>query len=115
MDLPYDLARLLGGRQLDSISLGESGAGVWRFTLPAHAAWYLKTAPIDVQLGLDREAACMRWMRENGLPVPAVLDYRRWRDADYLLSEAGVGVPASDSEWRETPGRVASALGRGLA
>ena len=115
MQLTHELNRLLAGRQLEPVSLGESGAAVWRCTQPGHAAWYLKSAPVDPHRGLEREAACMRWMREFELPVPAVLAYRRSNDIDYLLSEAGVGVPASDSEWAQESRGVAAALGHGLA
>jgi len=115
LQLTSELKLLLAGRQLEPVSIGESGAAVWRCTQPGHAAWYLKAAPVDPRRGLEREAACMRWMREHAVPVPAVLAYRRANDIEYLLSEAGVGVPASDSEWAQAGTRVAAALGHGLA
>lgn len=116
MDLPRELNLRLADRQLERIDVGESDAGVWRCTLPAGTVWYLKAAPIDApQLGLEREAACLGWMREHGVPVPRVLDYVLRSDAEYLLTEAAVGLPASASEWRQAPMHVATALGRGLA
>jgi aminoglycoside phosphotransferase len=54
-------------------------------------------------------------MRDAGLPVPAVLEYRVHRDVEFLLSEAGVGAPASDNQWGRASTRVATALGRALA
>ncbi len=115
VDLPDELRLLLAGRQLEPISLGESGAAVWRCTQPGRAARYLKAALPSAQLGLEREAACMRWMRGVGLPAPAVLDYRRQSESEFLLSEAVVGVPASDNTWRDVSTQVATALGHGLA
>lgn len=115
MDLPRELNARLAGRRLAPVRGGESGAGVWRCTLPAEPAWYLKAAPLDAQLGLEQEAASMRWMREQGLPVPRVIEYLRLGETDYLLAEEAVGVPASASEWRKAGARVATALGRGLA
>jgi aminoglycoside 3'-phosphotransferase II len=115
LQLTGELKLLLAGRQLEPVSIGESGAAVWRCTQPGYAAWYLKAAPVDSQRGLEREAACMGWMREYALPVPAVLDYRQSNDIEYLLSDAGVGVPASDGEWAQEGRGVAAALGHGLA
>jgi aminoglycoside phosphotransferase len=57
----------------------------------------------------------MRWLRERGLPVPAVVDYRRIDLTEYLVTEAGIGMPASDNHWHLAPGAVATALGDGLA
>lgn len=115
MDVPRELSLLLADREFEAVELGDSGAGVWRCPLPGQAPRYLKVAPVDAQLALEQEAARLRWMRDRGLPVPAVLAYLRQGDAEYLLTEAAVGVPASASEWREAAERVATALGRGLA
>lgn len=115
MDLPRELNARLAGRRLAPVRGGESGAGVWRCTLPTQPAWYLKAAAVDAQPGLEREAATTRWMREHGLPVPHVIEYLRLGGTEYLLAEEAVGVPASASEWREAGARVATALGRGLA
>jgi aminoglycoside phosphotransferase len=57
----------------------------------------------------------MGWMRAVGLPTPTVLAYHRHSDTEFLLSEAGVGRPASDAAWRGTATRVATALGHGLS
>jgi aminoglycoside 3'-phosphotransferase-2 len=115
MDLPRDLNLLLAGRRLEPVTIGKSGAGVWRCTRDEEPAWYLKVARVDDQHGLEHEAVCMRWMRECGLAVPAVLDCCRRGEVEYLVSAAGIGRPASDSEWGQTAAGVATALGRGLA
>jgi aminoglycoside 3'-phosphotransferase II len=115
MDLHQELSTRLAGRRAHPVSTGESGAGVWRCSLPGKSTWYLKAAPLDAQLRLDQEAACMQWMREHGLPAPAVREYLRLGDAEYLIVEAAVGVPASAREWSAESRRVAVALGHGLA
>lgn len=115
MNLPRELDQRLAGRALEPINVGESGAAVWRCTKSGEADWYLKASRISAQLGLEREAACMRWIREAGLPAPAVLDYYRGVDMEFLLSEAAVGAPASDGRWNDSSAQVAIALGTGLA
>ena len=99
MDLPRELKLMLAGRRRERVCVGESDAAVWRCTQSGQTAWYLKAASAGQELGLEREAACMRWMRDVELPAPAVLTYCRWSDAEFLLSEAAVGIPASDSRW----------------
>lgn len=115
MDLPHELNDLLADRRLERIDTGESGATVWRCTLPWRAAWYLKAGPVETQLGIEHEAACMRWLRERGVSVPRVLACLRWNDDEYLLTESAAGVPASADEWHANIEAVAVALGRGLA
>jgi aminoglycoside phosphotransferase len=40
----------------------------------------------------------MRWVRNDGLPVPQFLEYIRQSESEHLLAETTVGVPASASE-----------------
>ena len=115
MDLPRDVAERLTGRALEPISLGESGAHVWRCTADGQSSWYLKAAPLTAKLRLDRDAECMRWMSSRGVPVPLVHEYTQVADTEYLLMEEAIGVPASAPEWNVDRPRVARALGRGLA
>lgn len=115
MDVPRELHLLLAEREFEKVGLGESGAAVWRCTLPGHAPRFLKVATIEAKLALEQEAACLRWMREHGLPVAPVLAYISQSGVEYLLTAAAAGVPASASEWREMAEHVAVALGRGLA
>ena len=115
MDVPREVKARLRGRRLEPIHCGQSGAGVWRCTHPEQSTWYLKVASFEAQLGLDREAACMQWLRERGLPVPKIVEYLRRGDTEYLLTEEAAGVAASAPEWRRTSERVAIALGHGLA
>ena len=115
MDLPRSLTARLAGRSLEPIRLGESEARVWRCTVEGQSSWYLKAAPVIAELRLDREAACMRWLRSHGVPVPAVHEYTRVDDDEYLLTEEASGLPASASEWNADRQRVAIALGNCLA
>lgn len=115
MHIPPELSAALAGKRLDPVGLGESGAHVWRCSGVGLSALYLKAAPVSAQLGLDQEAECMRWLRGRGVPVPAVREYLRLGDTEYLLAESSDGVPASAPEWSLDGRRVATALGRGLA
>ena len=115
MDFPPELRLLLIGRDLAPVRIGESGAAVWQCTQPGHADWYLKAASRAVRIALDREAACMRWMRSVGVPAPTVLDCCQAAEDEFLLTEAVAGAPASDSRWRDAATQVATALGQGLA
>ena len=115
MDLPHELSRRLTGWSLEPISIGESGATVWRCTQPDQSPLYLKAAPLAAYLRLDREAACMRWLRNHGAPVPATREYVRTHNSEYLLAEEATGVPASAPKWNADQRCVAIALGDGLA
>jgi aminoglycoside 3'-phosphotransferase-2 len=114
-DLPHELNELLAGSKLERISTGESGAAVWRCTSASRPPWYLKSGPVEAQLGLAQEAACLRWMRDRGLCVPRVLVFASSNEHEYLLTESATGTPASADEWHAHADRVAAALGRGLA
>ena len=102
-DLPRGLTERLARRTLEPISLGESGAHVWRCTVEGHSSWYLKVARLTARFRLDREAECMRWMRRRDVPVPLVHEYTQFADTEYLLMEEAIGVPASDPQWNVDP------------
>jgi aminoglycoside phosphotransferase len=116
MDPPAVIvARLLPHHTFECITLGESGAGVWRCTTAGSSPLYLKAAPLSAGLQLDQEAERLRWMKEQDLPVPAVSSYGHVAGTEFLLLEEVPGRPASDPEWMSCLPEVVAALGVGLA
>jgi len=115
MNLPNELLAKLPGRAFESISLGESGASVWRCTVEHAPALFLKTAAVAADLRLDNEAHRLRWMKAHELPVPGVRGFGRIGDLEYLLLDEVTGTPASASQWALLLPQVVSALGKELA
>ena len=115
MDLPTELVLKLAGRSLEAISLGDSGATVWRCTSEHAPALFLKAAPIAAKLKLEDEAHRLRWMKAHDLPVPGVREHGRIAGIEYLLVEEVPGTPASAQEWTLLRPQVVRALGEGLA
>src|SRR5471032_2983455 len=99
MQLPPELDARLAGYTVTPVHDGESDASVWRYSMRDLPTYYLKTASLTAGQGLDEEANRLRWMQETQLPVPAVCDYVRLSDAEFLLLEEVSGVVASDSSW----------------
>jgi aminoglycoside phosphotransferase len=115
IDLPDELAVKLIGRVFEPISLGESGASVWRCTMERSTPLYLKVASIAADLRLDGEADRLRWMKGHGLPVPAVTEYGSLVDTEYLILEEAAGLAASDPAWATFLPEVVHAIGAGLS
>jgi aminoglycoside phosphotransferase len=116
MDPPADVvARLLPRHVFERVTIGESGAGVWRCTSDDSSPVYLKAAPSSAGLQLDQEADRLRWMKERDLPVPAVSDYGRIGSTEFLLLEEVPGLAASDPQWASCLPQTITALGAGLA
>jgi aminoglycoside 3'-phosphotransferase-2 len=115
MDVTTTLTAALADYAFEPISLGESGASVWRCSMAGAPTLYLKTAALVAELRLDEEAERLQWMKERDLPVPTVREYGRSDHAEYLLLDEVAGVTASDPTWRRFLPEVASALGEGLA
>ena len=112
--LPAELRARLSGYSFHPVTLGESGAVVWRCTIDGRPPLYLKCAPLSEALALDAEAARLRWMMSRGVPVPHVRDYSRAKDSEYLLLDEVPGVPASDREWLGAIPGVIVAMAQGL-
>ena len=109
------LTHRLAGYALAQVTLGESGATVWRCAAANTGTLYLKTAPLAAALDLDGERARLVWLKERGQPVPAVRDYGRDDVVEWLLVDEVDGVVASDPSWTAHAHDVAIALGSGLA
>lgn len=115
MDLPSEIVASMPGRSFVRVSLGASGAAVWRSTMEHSIPLYLKAAVIAADLRLDGEADRLRWMKDHDLPVPVVSEYRRIGNAEYLILEEVPGIVASDPRWTPSLPDVVTALGTGLA
>src|SRR3954469_11761377 len=100
MDVTTTLTAALTDYAFEPISLGESGASVWRCSMEGAPTLYLKTATLAAGLRLDDEAERLRWMKEQDLPVPAVREYGCTDRAEFLLLDEVPGVAASDPMWR---------------
>lgn len=96
---PADIAALLRGRTAQAVRTGESGARVLRYAPDAaHAgesALFLKTVEVPDKRPLGDEAARLRWMAAQHLPVPAVRHYTVYEAREYLLLDEVPGVDAS--------------------
>lgn len=114
-DVPAPLVTLLAGCVLEPIGLGESGATVWRCGGSALGPLYLKTAPVARDLGIDHEAARLRWLRSAGIPSPRVHASGIADGIEYMVMDAAEGLPASDAYWSDAATAVATALGTTLA
>jgi aminoglycoside 3'-phosphotransferase II len=109
------VSRLLPRHAFQSVTVGESGVGVWRCTTDGSSPVYLKVAPTSAGLELDQEADRLRWMKEHDLPVPGVRDYGRIGSAEFLLLDEVPGLAASDAHWTSSLPETIAALGAGLA
>jgi kanamycin kinase/aminoglycoside 3'-phosphotransferase-2 len=110
--LPPDLAALARGCTWERITIGESGARVYRLRSGA-ATHYLKVEPLRLEDEPHAEAARLRWLR-GLLPVPAL----RYADDDgrqrYMLTAEVPGSDATDERWLAEPARLVALLAEGL-
>src|SRR3954466_403002 len=94
--IPASLERLLAGRTMQPIVVGESGARVLRCSGEGRSTLILKIARQTDAEPLADEVARMRWMGMQGLAVPDVITHESWGEHEYLVQS-------------ELPGRDASA------
>lgn len=114
-ELPRELAAKLAECVIDAVTVGESGAEVWRCKPEGRPAIYLKAASLGADLQLEGEADRLRWMKGYGLPVPAVREYGHIDGIEFLLLDEIPGVVASDRHWASSPLDIVLAIGSGLA
>lgn len=111
--LPLAIAELAGIDRAVLVWQNELGgvtARVERSGGPVFAKW----DPAESPASLREEAARMRWLRREGIPVPRVLELRSSAVGDLLVTEAiAASSIVSDVGLRE-PERAAAALGTGL-
>ena len=113
--IPPSLQPLLAHAEWQPITIGMSGAQVYRIVAPSQPLRYLKAAAGAQVVELCAERARLDWLRAR-LPTPHIdawaEDTERQR-AWLLLSEAS-GVMACESAVACDPARVVRALAEGL-
>ncbi|HZC05926.1 MAG TPA: APH(3') family aminoglycoside O-phosphotransferase [Ktedonobacterales bacterium] len=113
-----DLRVMLRGADWQRVTIGESGAEVYRIVAPGQPLRYLKSAsgPRVVELRAERER--LSWLASR-LPVPAIHGWAdqtgegEQRRAWLLLSEAP-GRMACDAAFAHDPRSIVRALADGL-
>lgn len=80
-----------GGGAWEPVTDGESEASVFR---SEDGSRYAKCVPADSATSLEEERERVRWLGEQGIPGPHVLDWRDTPDAACLVTSAVSGVPA---------------------
>lgn len=82
----------LAGRASAEITLGKSGAAVWRVD-DGHQTVFLKTEQLHALSEMPGEAARLSWLAGTGLPAPQLLDHFEQDGRYWLLMTA---LPGSD-------------------
>lgn len=83
MDSLPERLNWLAGRAMAEITLGKSGAGVWRIDDGARPL-FLKTETLHPLSEMPGEAARLTWLATTGLPAPELLDHFE-QDGHYWL------------------------------
>src|SRR4051812_10268372 len=109
--LPHALAKKISGSRFTPVTLGESGAAVYRLDGPKRQVLYLK-----VSVEHDRvrhEAKALQWLGGR-LHVPKALWTGRKGGRSFLLMTAAKGLPASDPAPCADPEALMALLARSL-
>jgi aminoglycoside 3'-phosphotransferase II len=110
--LPSELATLVAGATWTQITLGESGAQVYRLRGGAETR-YLKVEPCRPHDEPHGEAERLRWL-QGRLPVPALHYAHTDERQRYLLTSEIPGTDATDARWLADPARLVALLAEGL-
>lgn len=95
--LPPVLAALVAGSAWEQVTLGESGAQVFRLRAGAETR-YLKVEARRPHHEPRAEAKRLRWLRSR-LPVPALLYAGIDERQSYVLTAEVPGTDATDKRW----------------
>lgn len=108
--VPAAFARILPAARWEPVTLGESGAEVWRST--RHILKIQpRVHPAVTSLANERER--LRWLAGR-VPVPAVLGYVADNTHEYLAMERVAGIPMSHPDATLHAERMAGLLARAL-
>ena len=108
--LPETLRRVLPAARWEEVTLGRSGAGVWRSTKYVIKVQALGTPPVRT---LQQERERLRWL-SGRIPAPRLVGYDRTDKHEFLAMTRLPGIPMSDPDALLHPGRMVSLLGRAL-
>jgi len=72
-------------------AIGESSADVFRIFNDKRADLFVKSEPVSDYSELPNEIERLRWLKQAGLPGPAVLDYAMENSRHWLLMSAVAG------------------------
>lgn len=115
--LPEAIARRLEGYQAEPISMGMSGAGVYRLRQPGATGLILKVQPQsddpDPGFRLASEAEKMRWL-SAWVPVPQVLEFCQQDGSEYMLMSEVAGRSGAEDWPSEERARVVVAIAEAL-
>lgn len=112
LTLPPALAALVAGATWEQVTVGASGARVYRLRGGAEAR-YLKVEPRRTHGDAHAEAERLRWL-QGRLPVPALRYAHTDERRSYLLTSEFPGADASDERWLGDPARLVALLAEGL-
>jgi kanamycin kinase/aminoglycoside 3'-phosphotransferase-2 len=112
LTLPPALATLVEGASWAQVTLGESGAQVYRLRVGTETH-YLKVEPRRPWGELHAEAERLRWL-QGRLPVPTLLYAGADERQSYLLTTEVLGADATDERWLADPARLVVLLAEGL-
>jgi kanamycin kinase/aminoglycoside 3'-phosphotransferase-2 len=112
LTLPAGLRRVLPAARWERVTLGQSGAGVWRSS--RHVVKVQARGGSDLPVStLPQERERLRYLAGR-VPVPGVLGLESDGDFDYLAMTRLPGIPMSDPDAALHPGRMAALLARAL-
>lgn len=115
--LPQAIARWLAGYEAEPITVGMSGAGVYRLCKPGAPGLILKVRPQsgdpDPGFRLAPEAEKMRWL-SAWMPVPEVLEFCEEDGSEYLLMTEILGRSGAEEWPPEEQARVVTTLAEAL-
>ena len=109
--VPAALRGALAGARWHSVTMGMSGARVWRIEVAGRAARYLKHTRGARARELGEERERLEWL-EGRLPVPAVEGWVEDASGAWLLMSALPGVMAHEAE--DEPAARVRAVAEGL-
>lgn len=115
VDIPLRLPLLdvTAGARWERVTIGESGAAVFRLTYPDTTQHYLKIAHGALAVDLEQEMQRLVWLAQRA-PVPRVVGFSQDSAASYLLMANVPGCNATDPNLMAQPAPLVELLAVGL-
>lgn len=110
-DLPDQFAEL-ARQDWTAVTIGQSGARVWRISLSGGSAVFLKNEPRHPLAELPREIERLTWLTRMGFKAPGIIDSCESADGFWLLMTA---VPGQDlTHWTQDKTEFVRIYAQGL-